>query len=194
MQLTACMSDWWAASVTSCLFDWLTGWPSNWKASRLSPTDRLNDWYADFTDRLTGRWHATDWQMSRQSVGGQSGRLGGWCWCVGRWPMRSCSCCWRQQERRMRWRARVRERESTMFSCEAKIPPGFLRVYLDASYAGSAIITSGCQHETANRSEISASSSGVCVCTVCMLVHIPLLRVVSMQVWGSMCALCEPGL
>ncbi len=137
--LFSCLTDRPPHWQAVCLTEWLADHPTGERADLLL-TDRLTDWYADLTGRLNGRRHAADWQMSLQSVGGQRGKLGGACWCVGRWLMQSCSCCWRQQERRRRrrrrWKARVRERESTMFSCDAKTPPEFVCVCLQPRHPG----------------------------------------------------------
>lgn len=125
--LFACLTDRIPQWQAVCLIEWLADHPTGKRADSLL-TDRLTDWYADLTDRLTRRRHAADWQMSLQSVGGQRGRLGGGCWCVGR--------CWGQQEGRKGRRRRWRARESTMFSCDAKTPPEFVCVCLQPRHPG----------------------------------------------------------
>lgn len=72
----ACPTDGAAEWHSVSLSDWLADCTSK---ERANTTDSLIDWYADLTDRLTGRWHRADWQMSPQSVGGPSKWLGNWC-------------------------------------------------------------------------------------------------------------------
>ena len=125
--LFACLTDRGPQWQAVCLIDWREDRPTGKQADSLL-ADRLTDGYAELTDRLTGRWHAAQWQMSLQAMGGRRGMLGGRCWCAegsrtegvggGRGG-----------------KAGVRERWNTMFSCGAKTPPECVCMCVCVSWA-----------------------------------------------------------
>lgn len=146
VQLTVLTSEWRASWMTVCPFDWLTGWPSKWKVSRLA-SDRQFNWLICWP---TNRWPTPSWLADVTAVGGRPEREVG-CWCVGRRLMQNGSCCWRQQERK--WRGGeetdTKKKNAVMQKqllnvCVFVWDPGILR-------RQTAIITSGCQHDTMSR-------------------------------------------
>lgn len=170
MWLKGCLSD----KLSVWLTDWLTC--STGKQADALLTNKYIDWYAGLTNSLTGCWHADDWQMSarrwvaREEVGSSSKTEG-----KGKWGGGGDE-------------GLGSEKESTMFSCDAKAPPEYLcALVLDPGFLGTQTdrIISGCWQVPVNGSEIPAGTSGVCVCAVCAFVHDPLLGLVC--IWICMC-------
>lgn len=93
-----CLTD--EPSVWQSASGRLADWPSG-KPMDSSQIDRPTAWFADLTHQLIVSWHGSDWQVSRQKVGG----LGRWLkwryYDVWRWLMFTFLCCWGQQAREL---------------------------------------------------------------------------------------------